>query len=87
MVSHNELKRIIKVILKHLKLYYIITQPSIYGVIGYFLQCHESLNYSTGSISMTIDWQYTIGLVSHFPVKNTQALFIMCDDDARTVRL
>ena len=26
----------------------IITQPSIYGVIVYFLLCHESLNYSTG---------------------------------------
>ena len=24
------------------------TQPSIYGVIVYFLLCHESLNYSTG---------------------------------------
>ena len=36
---------------------------------------------------MTIDWHYTMGLVSHFPVKNTQALIIMHDDDARTVRL
>ena len=27
------------------------------------------------------------GLVSRFPVKNTQALIIMRDDDARTVRL
>ena len=26
----------------------IITQPSIYGVIVYFLLFHESLNYSTG---------------------------------------
>ena len=25
-----------------------ITRPSIYGVIVYFLLCHESLNYSTG---------------------------------------
>ena len=25
-----------------------ITQPSIYGVIVFFLLCHESLNYSTG---------------------------------------
>ena len=25
-----------------------ITQPSVYGVIVYFLLCHESLNYSTG---------------------------------------
>ena len=30
---------------------------------------------------MTIDWHYTIGLVSHLPVKNTQALIIMRDDD------
>ena len=36
---------------------------------------------------MTIDWHYTMGLVSHFPVKNTQALIIMRDDDARTFRL
>ena len=33
---------------------------------------------------MTIDWHYTMGLVSRFPVKNTQALIIMRDDDART---
>ena len=26
----------------------IITQPSIYGVIVYFLLCHESMNYSIG---------------------------------------
>ena len=25
-----------------------ITQPSIYGVVVYFLLCHESLNYSIG---------------------------------------
>ena len=31
---------------------------------------------------MTIDWHYTMGLVSRFPVKNTQALFIMRDDAA-----
>ena len=36
---------------------------------------------------MTIDWHYTMGLVSRFPVKNTQALIIMSDDDERTVRL
>ena len=59
-----------------------ITQPSIYGVIVYFLLCHESR-----SINMTIDWHYTMGLVSCFPVKNTQALIIMRDDAARTVRL
>ena len=39
------------------------------------------------SINMTIDWHYTMGLVSRFPVKNTLALIIMRDDDARTVRL
>ena len=31
---------------------------------------------------MTIDWHYTMGLVSRFPVKNTQALIIMPDEDA-----
>ena len=36
---------------------------------------------------MTKDWHYTMGLLSRFPVKNTQALIIMRDDDARTVRL
>ena len=39
------------------------------------------------SINMTIDWHYTTGLVSRFPVKNTKALIIMRGDDARTVRL
>ena len=28
----------------------VITQPSIYGEIVYFLLCHESLNYSTGQL-------------------------------------
>ena len=32
----------------YLQIYKIITQPSIYGVIVYFLLCLESLNYSTG---------------------------------------
>ena len=36
---------------------------------------------------MTIDWHYTMGLVSRFPVKNTQALIDMRENDARTVRL
>ena len=36
---------------------------------------------------MTKDWHYTMGLVSRLPVKNTQALIVMHDDDARTVRL
>ena len=31
-----------------MKYLYIITHPSIYGVIVFFLLCHESLNYSTG---------------------------------------
>ena len=39
------------------------------------------------SINMTIDWHYTMGLVSRFPIKNTLALIIMRDDDARTVLL
>ena len=39
------------------------------------------------SINMTIDWNYTMGLVSRFYVKNTKALIIMRGDDARTVRL
>ena len=32
----------------HMNIIIIITQPSIYGVIVYFLLCHESLNDSTG---------------------------------------
>ena len=36
---------------------------------------------------MTIDWHYTMGLVSRFPVNNTQALIIMRDNDVCTVRL
>ena len=39
------------------------------------------------SINMTIDWHSTMGLVSRFPVKNTQVLIDMHDNDARTVRL
>ena len=39
------------------------------------------------SINMTIDWHYTMALVSRFPIKNTQALISMRDNDARTVRL
>ena len=38
------------------------------------------------AIVWTIDWVYH-GLVSRFPVKNTQALFSMHDDDARMVSL
>ena len=29
-------------------LFFVITQPSLYVLIVYFLLCHESLNYSTG---------------------------------------
>ena len=36
---------------------------------------------------MTIDWHYTMTLVTRFPVKNTQALIDMRGNDARTVRL
>ena len=42
------------------ELLFIITQPSIYGVIVYFLLCHESLNYSIGQkirlLTGTIPW-------------------------------
>ena len=64
----------------------IITQLSIYGVIVYFLLCHESLIYWPGNI---FDYWLALynGLVSLFPVKNTQALIDMRDDDASTVRL
>ena len=58
--------------------------------IVYFLLCHESLNYSMGgggSINMTIDWHYTMALVTRFPVKNTQARIDMRSNDACTVRL
>ena len=45
-----------------------ITQPSIYGVIVYFLLCHESLNYWPVNI---FDYWLALyhGLVSHFAVK------------------
>ena len=59
-----------------------ITQPSIYGVIVYFLLCHESLNYSTGQYKGLYH-----GLVTRFPVKNTQALIDMRNNNALTVRL
>ena len=63
-------------------IYLFITQPSIYGVIVYFLLRHESLNYST-----TIDWHYTMGLVSRLSVTNTQGLIDMRDNNARMVCL
>ena len=65
---------------------WIITQPSIYGVIVYFLLFHKSQNYSTVN---KYDYRLALymDLVSRFPVKNTQAPIIMRGDDARTVRL
>ena len=65
----------------------VITQPSINGVIVYFFAMSWVTELFHRSINMTIDWHYTMGLVSRFPVKNTHALIIMRDDDARTVRL
>ena len=59
-----------------------ITQPSIYGVVVYYLLCHESLNYSTVNKK-----DYTMALVTRFPVKNTKALIDMRENDARTGRL
>ena len=63
-----------------------ITQPSVYKVIVYFLLCHESLNYWPGII---FDYWLALyhGLVSRFPVKNTQALIDMHNDNAHTVHL
>ena len=59
----------------------------MYGVIVYFFAMSWVTELFHRSINMTIDWHYTMGLVSRFPVKNIQALIIMRDDDARTVRL
>ena len=52
----------------------------------YFLLFHESLNYS---LVNKFDYGLALyhGLVTHFPVKNTQALIDKPDNDARTVRL
>ena len=59
-----------------------ITQPSIYGVIVYFLLCHGSLNYCPVNI---FDYWLALyhGLASRFAVKTTQALIDMCHNDAR----
>ena len=50
--SNSDYSAYLRVVHKLVKLQHailhIITQPSIYGVIVYFLLCHESLNYSTG---------------------------------------
>ena len=43
----------------------IITKPSIYGVIVYFLLCHESLNYC----QVSIFYYYTS---REFPIQNLQ---------------
>ena len=54
-------------------IYQSVTQPSIYGVIVYFLLCHESLNYWPVNI-----FNYWLalnhGLVTHFPVKTHRRL-------------
>ena len=64
-----------------------ITQPSIYGDIVYFFAMSRVTELFHRSINMTIDWHYSMALVSRFPIKNTQALISMRDNDARTVRL
>ena len=64
----------------------IITQPSIYRVIVYFLLCHESLNYWPVNIFDYWLAQYH-DLVSRFAVKNPQALIDMHNNDARMVHL
>ena len=46
----------------------IITQPSKYRVIVYFAMSWVTELFHP-SINMTIDWHYTLGLVSRFPVK------------------
>ena len=58
----------------------------MYGVIVYLLLCHESLNYWPVNI---FDYWLALyhGLDTRFPVKNTQALIDMRDNDARSVRL
>ena len=62
----------------------IITQPSIYKVIVYFLLCHESVNY--WPVNKFDFWLALYhGLVTSFPVKNMQALIDMSDNDGRTV--
>ena len=43
----------------------IITQPSIYGVLVYFLLCHESLNY------LTIEWHYNMAWLPASLLKHT----------------
>ena len=64
----------------------VITQPSIYGIVVYFLLCHESLNY--WPVNKFDYWLALLhGLVTCFPVKNTKALIDMRDNDVRMVRL
>ena len=64
----------------------IITQPSINGVIFYFLLYHESLNYWPVD---KFDYWPTLyhGLVYCFVIKNKRALISMHDKDERTVSL
>ena len=67
-------------------IFHIINQPPIYGVIVYFLLCHESMNYCPGN-SFGYRLGLYHGLVSLFAANNTKALIVLLDEDARTVRL
>ena len=64
----------------------IITQPLIYGLIVYFLLCHESVNYWPGN-----SFGYWLGLyhglVSRFSANNRKALIDLHDEDTCTVHL
>ena len=41
----------------------------------------------TGEINLTIDWHYTMAWLPASQLKHTQVHIVMCDNDARTVRL
>ena len=64
----------------------IITQPSIYGVIVYF--CYVISHWTIPPVNK-YDYRLALshGLVTRFPLKSTQALIDMRDNDARTIRL
>ena len=66
---------------------YFITQPSIYGVIVYFLL--DVMSHLTIPPVNKFDYRMALyhGLVTRFPVKNRQALIDMSDNDAHTVPL
>ena len=53
--SKENKKKCKHVFLNTHSIYCFITQPSIYGVIVYFLLCQESL-----TINLAIDWHYTM---------------------------